>query len=61
MRRARFDPVTGMSRLETQRISRASAEQRQGRAGRTEAGVCYRGWSEGAQAALAAFTARRDR
>jgi len=56
VRRARFDPVTGMSRLETQRISRASAEQRQGRAGRTEPGVCYRAWSEGAQAALAAFT-----
>ena len=57
MRRARFDPVTGMSRLATERISRASAEQRQGRAGRLEPGVCYRAWSEGAQAALAAFTA----
>jgi ATP-dependent helicase HrpB len=56
MRRARFDPVTGMSRLETGRISRASAAQRQGRAGRTEDGVCYRAWSEGAQSALAAFT-----
>ncbi len=56
MRRSRFDPVTGMSRLETQRISRASAEQRRGRAGRTQAGVCYRAWSEGAQASLAAFT-----
>jgi ATP-dependent helicase HrpB len=56
MRRARFDPVTGMGRLETQRISRASAEQRQGRAGRTAAGVCYRAWSEGAHAALPAFT-----
>jgi ATP-dependent helicase HrpB len=56
MRRARFDPVTGMSRLETQRISRASAQQRQGRAGRTSAGVCYRAWSEGAHAGLAAFT-----
>ena len=56
MRRARFDPVTGMSRLETQRISRSSAEQRQGRAGRTEPGVCYRAWSEGAQATLAAFS-----
>jgi ATP-dependent helicase HrpB len=56
MRRARFDPVTGMSRLETQRISRSSAEQRQGRAARTAPGVCYRAWSEGAQAALAAFT-----
>jgi ATP-dependent helicase HrpB len=56
MRRARFDPVTGMSRLETQRISRSSAEQRQGRAARTAPGVCYRAWGEGAQAALAAFT-----
>jgi ATP-dependent helicase HrpB len=56
VRRSCFDPVTGMSRLETQRISRASAEQRRGRAGRIEAGVCYRGWSEGAQASLAAFT-----
>lgn len=56
MRRARFDPATGMSRLETQRISRASAEQRSGRAGRLSAGVCYRAWSEGAHASLAAFT-----
>src|SRR5246127_4799320 len=52
-----FDPSTGMSRLETQRISRASADQRQGRAGRTEPGVCYRAWSEGSQRSLAAFTA----
>ena len=56
VRRARFDPVTGMSRLETQRISRASAEQRAGRAARTAPGVCYRAWSEGAQGSLAAFT-----
>ena len=56
VRRARFDPVTGMSLLTTQRISRASAEQRQGRAARTEPGVCYRAWGEGAQAALAAAT-----
>ena len=56
VRRACFDPVTGMSRLETQRISRASADQRQGRAGRLAAGVCYRAWSEGAQSSLAAFT-----
>jgi ATP-dependent helicase HrpB len=46
-----------MSRLETQRISRASADQRQGRAGRVEAGVCYRAWSEGAQRSLAPFSA----
>jgi ATP-dependent helicase HrpB len=56
MRRARFDPVTGMSRLETQRISRASAEQRAGRAARTAPGICYRAWSEGAHGSLAAFT-----
>jgi ATP-dependent helicase HrpB len=56
VRRSMFDPVTGMSRLETQRISRASADQRQGRAGRTEPGVCYRAWSEGAHRSLAPFT-----
>jgi ATP-dependent helicase HrpB len=56
VRRSVFDPATGMSRLETQRISRASAEQRQGRAGRVEPGVCYRIWSEGAQRSLAPFT-----
>ncbi len=55
-RRAMFDPVTGMGRLETARISRASADQRQGRAGRLEAGVCYRAWSEGAQRSLAPFS-----
>jgi ATP-dependent helicase HrpB len=56
VRRSMFDPVTGMSRLETQRISRASADQRQGRAGRTEPGVCYRAWSETAHRSLAPFT-----
>ena len=55
-RRSRFDPVTGMSRLELVRISRAAADQRAGRAGRTAAGRCFRLWSEGAQASLAAFT-----
>jgi ATP-dependent helicase HrpB len=54
-RRNAFDPATGMSSLETQRISRASAEQRAGRAGRTAPGVCYRLWSEGAQRTLAPF------
>jgi ATP-dependent helicase HrpB len=57
VRRARFDPRTGMGRLETERISRASAEQRGGRAGRTAPGVCYRWWSEGAHATLAAYSA----
>jgi ATP-dependent helicase HrpB len=51
-RRQRFDPATGMSRLETVRISRASADQRRGRAGRTATGVCYRLWSESTQDAL---------
>jgi len=41
-----FDPATGMSRLTTRRISRASAEQRRGRAGRLGPGHCYRLWSE---------------
>jgi len=55
-RRSRFDPVTGMSRLEVTRISRAAADQRAGRAGRTAPGRCYRLWSEGSQASLAAYT-----
>ena len=55
-RRAQFDPATGMSALATRRISRASAEQRQGRAAREAPGACYRAWSEGAQASLASFT-----
>lgn len=56
VRRSVFDPATGMSSLETQRISRASAEQRQGRAGRLEPGVCYRAWSEGSHRTLAQFS-----
>jgi ATP-dependent RNA helicase HrpB len=55
-RRARFDPSTGMSRLETVRISRASAEQRRGRAGRLESGVCYRLWSQAEHTTLPAQT-----
>ncbi|HGY9627332.1 TPA: ATP-dependent helicase HrpB [Pseudomonas putida] len=50
----RFDPGSGMTRLETQRISRASATQRAGRAGRLEPGVCYRLWSEAQHDQLAA-------
>ncbi|HEX9207981.1 MAG TPA: ATP-dependent helicase HrpB [Steroidobacteraceae bacterium] len=53
-RRQRFDPNSGMGRLETVSISRASADQRRGRAGRTAPGVCHRLWPESAQAALAA-------
>ncbi len=54
-RRSLFDPASGMNRLEMQRISRASAEQRAGRAGRTAPGVCYRLWGEGAERSLAAY------
>jgi len=55
-RRARFNPVTGMNTLELLRISRASADQRRGRAGRTQAGVCYRLWLESEHDSLAAHT-----
>jgi len=54
-RRSMFDPSSGMNRLEVQRISRASAEQRAGRAGRTAPGVCFRLWGEGAERSLAAY------
>lgn len=47
-----FDPVSGMTRLQTRRVSSAAAEQRAGRAGRLEPGVCYRLWSEDQQAQL---------
>lgn len=50
----RFDPASGMTRLDTQRISRASATQRAGRAGRLEPGVCYRLWSQAQHEQLAA-------
>jgi ATP-dependent helicase HrpB len=56
VRRSHFDPATGMSRLEVSRISRAASEQRAGRAGRVAPGICYRLWSEGAHAGLAAAT-----
>ncbi len=52
----RFDPRSGMTRLDTQRISRASATQRAGRAGRLEHGVCYRLWSEAQHEQLAAYS-----
>ncbi len=55
-RRAVFDANSGMTRLVTGWVSRASAEQRKGRAGRIEPGVCYRLWSESAQFGLAEFT-----
>jgi ATP-dependent helicase HrpB len=52
MRVPRFSPRTGMTRLETVTVSRASAEQRCGRAGRMAPGVCWRMWPEHAQAGL---------
>ncbi len=54
MRVPRFDPRSGMTRLETIAITQSSAEQRCGRAGRLEPGVCYRLWSEEEQARLLA-------
>ena len=52
---ARFEPDIGVTRLETVRVSRAAADQRRGRAGRTEPGTCYRLWDEGATQSLAPF------
>ena len=54
-RRARFDPASGMSRLVTERVTRAEAEQRRGRAGRVAAGLCYRLWTKAEEGGLAAF------
>ena len=48
----RYEPDVGLTRLETVRVSRASADQRRGRAGRTEPGICYRLWDEPQTAAL---------
>ncbi|WP_020593575.1 ATP-dependent helicase HrpB [Kiloniella laminariae] len=53
MRSPRFDPSSAMSRLETLRVSKASADQRAGRAGRIEPGVCYRLWPESQNGSLA--------
>ncbi len=54
-RRARFDPGSGMSRLVTERVTRAEATQRQGRAGRVAEGICYRLWTKGEEGALLPF------
>ncbi|MBE0455179.1 MAG: ATP-dependent helicase HrpB [Roseovarius sp.] len=54
-RRARFDPGSGMARLVTERVTRAEATQRAGRAGRVAEGVCYRLWMRGEEGALAPF------
>jgi ATP-dependent helicase HrpB len=50
-----FEPDIGLTRLETVRVSRAAANQRRGRAGRTEPGICYRLWDEAAMGALEPF------
>lgn len=52
----RYDPASGLTRLETVRVSRAAADQRRGRAGRTEPGVCYRLWEEPETRALVPFS-----
>ncbi|MEM9756105.1 MAG: ATP-dependent helicase HrpB, partial [Pseudomonadota bacterium] len=54
-RRARYDPGSGMTRLVTEPVSRAEADQRRGRAGRVAPGVCYRNWTRGTEGALPAF------
>ncbi|MDD5704566.1 MAG: ATP-dependent helicase HrpB, partial [Kiritimatiellae bacterium] len=53
MRVPRFSPHNGMSRLETLRVTRDRAEQRQGRAGRLGPGICYRLWDEATDRSLA--------
>jgi ATP-dependent helicase HrpB len=52
----RYEPDIGLTRLETVRASRAAVDQRRGRAGRTEPGVCYRLWDEPQTASLSAYT-----
>ncbi|OKO69767.1 ATP-dependent helicase HrpB [Bradyrhizobium sp. NAS96.2] len=53
----RYEPDIALTRLETVRASRAAVDQRRGRAGRTEPGVCYRLWDEPQTASLPAYTA----
>ena len=52
----RYEPDVGLTRLETVRVSRAAADQRRGRAGRTEPGVCYRLWDEPQTSSLEPYT-----
>ncbi len=54
-RRARFDPASGMSRLVTEKVTRAEAIQRAGRAGRISAGTAYKLWTRGEEGGLAAY------
>src|SRR5215467_530769 len=51
----RYEPDVGVTRLDTVRVSRAAADQRRGRAGRTEPGVCYRLWDQPQTQSLAPF------
>ena len=53
----RFEPDLGLTRLETVRVSRAAADQRRGRAGRTEPGICYRLWEEAQEGSFPAYAA----
>ena len=50
-----YDPATGLTTLETRRVSKAAATQRQGRAGRTEPGISYRLWNEPEDMSLLPF------
>src|SRR5207342_1670508 len=52
-----YEPNVGLTRLETVRVSRANADQRRGRAGRVEPGVCYRLWEEAANGGLQPYAA----
>jgi ATP-dependent helicase HrpB len=51
----RYEPDSGLTRLVTERVSRAAADQRRGRAGRVEPGICYRLWEEAATGSLPAY------
>jgi ATP-dependent helicase HrpB len=57
MRVPRYEPDIGLTRLETVRVSKANADQRRGRAGRVEPGVCYRLWEEAANGGLQPYAA----
>ncbi|HEY6519505.1 MAG TPA: ATP-dependent helicase C-terminal domain-containing protein, partial [Roseiarcus sp.] len=52
-----YEPDVGLTRLDTIRVSRANADQRRGRAGRTEPGICYRLWQEAANGGLQPYSA----
>ena len=54
-RRSRYDPASGMSRLITQKISKAEANQRMGRAGRVASGWCYRNWAVSEEGGMLEF------